>query len=107
MSTDNDTYNPHETVVSMTSKNFVWALLGLATGLAVNKANSYSTTIVKNKYIGILLQLLLIAVVLAIIHVSVNNKFGWTWQNVTPGLYFVSVYFGVQFTTFTAIQSIV
>jgi len=97
-------YDPHETVVSSTTKNFVWGLIGILLGLATNKVGNIMHKSIDNKYAIIIIQLLICSLVLAFVHVHVSNEFGWSWQNVTPGLFFVSFFFGCQFLTFVQLQ---
>ena len=94
-----------ETVLALTVKNLLWTLSGILIGLSANLVNSYLVESTKLNYASLLLQLLLTSAVLAIIHQSVK-RFGWTWQNTTPGLFFISFYFGVQFSVFQSIQKL-
>lgn len=86
----------------MTVKNLVWGILGLLMGLMINNLVIKSSNVLKlkNKHVQNGIQILLCSVFLAGLH-HYNNYFGWTWQNVTPGLFFVSFFFGAQFKIFT------
>jgi hypothetical protein len=109
MSETNNIYKPNETVISMILKNFIWGLIGIVLGVIVNIIIQSTMSQVDVGYqseIKLLLQLAICSGVLAFIHVNINNEFGWTWQNITPGLFFVSYFFGTQFATFTNIQKI-
>ncbi len=96
-----------ETVTSMTLKNFVWGFVGILLGMLTNVTSNtiFLNTRTQNKHMKIIIQLLLCSIVLAFVHVKINNKFGWTWQNVTPGLFFVSFFFGCQYLIFSTIQN--
>ena len=89
----------------MTLLNVIWGFLGLTIGIFNNNvivffSNKFNVTtlLVQN-----LIQLVLCSSVLSIIH-TYFNFFGWSWQNTTPGLFFVSFFFGVQFKMITNIQ---
>jgi hypothetical protein len=104
-----DKYNPNQTLENMIYQNFMWGLLGIGLGIIVNLILQSVVNTITKKYkneIKLVFQLAICSIVLAIIHVKINNKFGWTWQNITPGLFFVSYFFGAQFSTFSNIQSI-
>lgn len=100
-------YDPHETIVSMSTKNFLWAVAGTILGIITNNVGIYISKMlgITDHNMLILIQLILCSIVLAVVHVKINNEFGWTWQNVTPGLFFVSFYFGTQFLSYSLIQS--
>ena len=99
-------YIPVDNFYSMIAKNFIWGLFGIVLGIIVNNIIGFMSNKLKIKTLLIqnVLQLVLCSFVLALIHAQFNY-FGWTWQNITPGLFFVSFFFGVQFNIFTNIQS--
>jgi uncharacterized protein YacL len=101
-------YKPVSSLTKMTQNSLVWALIGLIFGLVMNwlSIKVFKQLDITNKYVKIFLQLLLISVAISYVHTSANNYFGWTWQNVTEGLFFVSLFFGVQFDLYSNIQSI-
>lgn len=102
-------YDPKETLLTMTYKNFLWGLIGIVLGVLINLIIDTGLLRGTGKYtneIKLLLQLTICSFVLAYVHVKSNNKFGWSWQNITPGLFFVSFFFGTQFATFSNIQTI-
>lgn len=102
---DQNIYNPNEIISKMIIKNFVWGMLGLVLGVIVNNIviKTANTFDLRGKNGQNILQILLCSVVLAMIH-NYNNYFGWTWQNVTPGLFFVSFFFGTQFKIMTNVN---
>ena len=83
------------------------ALLGIILGLIVNKTTIFIQNVfeIKLLLIQILLHLILCSFVLALININFNYL-GWSWQNITPGLFFVSFFFGVQYSIFTNIQNL-
>lgn len=102
-------FKPNESLSTMISRNFLWGLIGIVLGVLINIILQYGVLQFTGKYeleVRLLLQLGICSMVLALIHVKINNEFGWTWQNVTPGLFFVSYFFGTQFATFSNIQTI-
>lgn len=99
-------YKPADNFIYMSAKNFTWGIAGLVLGVIVNDIVVFLNNKLKIKYLFIqnLLHIILCSVLLAAIH-SQYNYFGWTWQNLTPGLFFISFFFGVQFKIFTNIQN--
>lgn len=86
--------------------NFILGAMGIILGLAVNKIGNvfYSKIGISNKTEKIIMQLLLCSIVLSFIHINISRRFGWSWQNITPGLFFVSYFFGTQFISFRMIR---
>ena len=103
-----DKFNPNENLINMITKNFFWGLLGIVLGVIINIIIQHNPlNIGKSQFaLRMMLQLLICSFALAFIHIKINNEFGWTWQNITPGLFFVSYFFGTQFATFSNIQQI-
>lgn len=102
-------YDPKESLTNMILKNFMWGIVGIVLGILINVALESGILEIVGKYqieVRLMLQLMICSIVLAFIHVKINNKFGWSWQNITPGLFFVSYFFGTQFATFSNIQEI-
>ena len=99
-------YEPVDNFPMMMAKNFTWGLIGIILGILVNNFIVYLISVLKIDYLIIqnLIQLFICSFILAIIHYFFNY-FGWTWQNITPGLFFVLFFFGIQYNIFTNIQS--
>jgi len=95
-----DNYKVDETILTLTMKNFLWGLIGITLGLAVN----YSTKWINSYHI--IFQLFACLIVLAFIQIQIHPMFGWSWQNITPGLFFVSFFFGTQFVMFENMQKL-
>ena len=100
------TYKPMYNFYNMAVNNVIWGFIGLTVGIFNNNfivflSNKLNITslLVQN-----LIQLAVCSSLLAIIH-TYFNFFGWSWQNTTPGLFFVSFFFGVQFKMITNIQN--
>ena len=98
-------YKPEYTFFIMIINNIIWGILGIILGIIINNI----ITILCNKFkITILmvqnaLQLFLCAFFLSLVQYFFNF-FGWSWQNTTPGIFFTSFFFGIQFDIFTNIQ---
>lgn len=106
MKTSNNLYKPKDTFYMLMTKNFIWGILGILLGIIINNAvilicNIFEINIL---FIQITIQLLLCAFILALIQ-YLFNYFGWTWQNTTFGLFFISFFFGIQFDIFDDIQN--
>ena len=99
-------YIPADDFYKMLAKNFIWGIFGITLGIIINNIVGVISNKLKIKTLLIqnVLHLILCSFVLAQIHTQFNY-FGWTWQNVTPGLFFVSFFFGVQFNIFRNIQN--
>ncbi len=99
-------YDPLYDFKHMAVNNLWWGFLGLTIGIFNNNfivflSNKLNIT---SLLIQNLIQLTVCSCLLASIH-TYFNFFGWTWQNTTPGLFFVSFFFGVQFKVITNIQN--
>ena len=99
-------YEPYDSFYDMITKNFVWGLMGIILGVLINNYVVFISNKlqIKNVLLQNIIQLGLCSFVLAQTHMWFNY-FGWSWQNITPGLFFVSFFFGVQFNIFTNIQN--
>jgi hypothetical protein len=99
-------YKPKDTFFIMMTKNFTWGILGISLGIIINNTvificNAFEINLL---FIQITIQLILCAFILALIQ-YLFNYFGWTWQNTTAGLFFISFFFGIQFDIFDDIQN--
>lgn len=100
------------TVVSNLGGILVYSVLGFGAGLATNLANAWlgakvlplaygNTPAAKSaatsaaKLAVIVLKLLLVGAVLAGVELGFS-RFAAAWQATTPGLFFVTLFFGVQ-----------
>ncbi len=99
-------YKPSDNIVMMTLKNAGWGAAGLFFGILINNINVALSNSLKIKYLIVqnIMQLFLCSLTLATLH-TYYHYFGWSWQNITPGLFFVSFFFGVQFKIMLNIQS--
>jgi uncharacterized protein YacL len=109
MNVDMDKYKPSETVLKMSYDNFVWAMVGIISGILLNNIaiKIFKMFNIVDDTMQNILQLMLCSVLLAYVHTNMNNYFGWTWQNVTPGLFFVSFFFGTQYKIFSNLSKYV
>jgi len=102
----NNQYVPVDGFLKMTTNNMIWSIIGLVLGCTVNNVTiaiiqKYK---IENVKIQILIQLFLCSTMLSILH-GRYNYFGWSWQNITPGLFFVSFFFGTQYKLFTVVAN--
>ena len=105
MKTSEELYKPNYTFYNMMMNNIIWGILGIIIGIIINNivtliCNTFKITII---IIKIITQLILCAFILALIQ-YLFNFFGWSWQNTTPGLFFISFFFGIQFDIFRNIH---
>jgi hypothetical protein len=99
-------YTPSSTFIHMVGECLLWGTLGLVFGVMNNNlivviSNHFK---IESLLLQNVLQLIFCSILLSAIHVN-YNYFGWSWQNLTPGLFFVSFFFGVQFKMITNIQN--
>jgi hypothetical protein len=99
-------YNPNMSISKMTAMNFSWGVIGVIIGLIVNQLyiKIFKILNITNKLYNIIIQIFICSLVLSYIHVQTNNYFGWSWQNITPGIFFGSFFFGVQYNIFNNIN---
>ncbi len=99
-------YEPSNGLIFITFNNILSGILGILLGILNNNLVVYMSNKFNIKYLFLqnVTQLILCSVLLATLHVNFNY-FGWSWQNITPGLFFVSFFFGVQFKMITNIQN--
>ena len=102
----NNLYKPQDDFIYMAMKNFSWGAAGLILGVIINNTVIYLSNKLKIKtlFLQNIIQLLLCSILLSSLNIY-YNYFGWTWQNATPGLFFVSFFFGVQYKLLTNIQT--
>ena len=88
----------------MTVKNVIWGIIGLTLGVIINDIVIYISNKFHIKYLFIqnMLQITLCAIVVSFLHTY--YLYGWDWQDLTPELFFVSFFFGVQYKILTNIQ---
>ena len=89
----------------MTIKNIIWGTLGLILGIIVNDIVIFLSNKLNIKYVILqnLLQITLCSLVLSYLHI--HNLYGWSWQHLTPELFFVSFFFGVQYKILNNVQN--
>jgi hypothetical protein len=99
-------YKPTESFHILLTKNIVWSVLGIILGIINNNiivllCNIFNIQIL---FVQNSLQLFACSLILTTIQYCFNY-FGWSWQNITPGLFFISFFFGIQYHIFTNIQN--
>lgn len=76
-------------------------------GVVCEKIIRYiQTTYQLNASIMIIIQLFLATLFLYIVEHYVSPKYGSNWQEITPGLFFVSIFFGLQSSLYTNVFNI-
>ena len=98
-------YKPTDTFNIMILKNIIWGVLGILFGIIINNTVIILCDMfqINTLIIQSIIQLILCAFILALIQYFFNY-FGWTWQNTTSGLFFISFFFGIQFDIFRNIR---
>jgi hypothetical protein len=98
-------YKPVDNFVYMSVKNCIWGIIGLILGVIINNIVIYlsNTLHIKLLFVQNIIQIFLCSIILSTINIY-HNYFGWTWQNATPGLFFISFFFGVQYKILSNIQ---
>ena len=104
--TNDKPYASNDTIYKMAAKNFIWGVIGIICGILINNfiiliGNTFK---IRNVLIQNIIQMSVCALTLSLIH-HYNNYYGWTWQNTTPGLFFVSFFFGAQFKIFNNVAT--
>lgn len=89
--------------ISLSAKNIYYTVLGILSGLFVNQlgVRLYDTLGVTNQNSRVVIQIVLCCIIFAFIQTRVDRDFAIEWQNVTPGIFFTTFFFGVQYLSFT------
>ena len=89
----------------MTTKNIIWGISGLVLGIIVNDTVIYISNKckIKSLFIQNIIQISICALLLAFL--NTYYLYGWDWQHLTPELFFVSFFFGVQYKIINNIQN--
>ena len=95
---EREKYKIKDTISQQSIKNTVWGIMGLLLGVSINNfiiliSNFFR---INNLLLQNIIQITSCAVIIATIQ-HYYNYFGWSWQNVTPGIFFVGFFFGTQF----------
>jgi len=84
-----------------------FALPAIILGIICEKISSYlQRTFNLSPLVAIVLQLILATLILYIVEIHISSEYGSYWQNITPGLFFVSIYFGSQSSLYTNINNL-
>jgi len=86
------------TAVSLTQQSILYSIIGIGVGIGTNKLSKQVTDMLglKDAWTKTATQVVVISVVLALIQTYVSASFASDWNNITPGLFFVSFFFGLQ-----------
>lgn len=89
---------------------FVYSMTAIVLGMImdyVNKKLDNNLSIFKqNRYVSVIAKILLIALVFNYIQDHISAEFASDWQSTTPGVFFVSIFFGLQSNLFSTLQAI-
>jgi hypothetical protein len=104
--TNDPMYAPADNIYTMSVKNFIWGVIGIITGILINNfiiliGNTFK---IRNVLIQNIIQMSVCALTLSLIY-HYKNYYEWTWQNTTPGLFFVCFFFGAQFKIFNNVEN--
>ena len=92
--------------VDTIAKCILYAFLGLMLGIIVNMISVKTSKIFNvSRFFNVFIQLIYCAVTFAYIKTYVSERLVDRWINSMQGLFFVSVFFGVQYGMFSNIQS--
>ena len=92
--------------VDTVNKCVLYAFLGLMLGIVINMIAKKTTGFLKvSRFFNVFIQLILCAVTFSFVKTFMSEKLVDNWINSVQGLFFVSVFFGVQYKMFSDIQS--
>lgn len=93
-------------LLEITSKCFLFAIIGLILGMAINiLANKTINVLKMSRLLRVFIQLACCSFAFALIKVYAPTKFVNDLLDTTQGLFFIAVFFGVQYSMFDEIQS--
>ena len=84
-----------DTYPSLIIFNLVFGLIGMLFGYITNKlSRSFGDIFTHNKIIQAILQLLICATVIAVIHLNIGYR--WKFHDIIPGIFFITLFFHMQ-----------
>lgn len=84
-----------------------YAAIAIISGIIINTLSLYlQDNFVSNELMMILIQLIFMIVILFVIERLIAPMVGRSWQDITPGLFFVAIYFSTQYNLFRNITSL-
>jgi len=85
----------------------LYVLPAIVLGVLCEKITRYlQTTYNLNSFVSIIIQLFLAILFLFVVEYYISPKFGENWQAITPGLFFVSIFFGLQASLYANVFAI-
>lgn len=84
-----------DTYPSLIIFNLIFGLIGMGFGYFTNKlSKSFGDIFTHNHLIQAILQMLICATIIAIIHLNVGYQ--WKFHDVIPGIFFITLFFHMQ-----------
>jgi hypothetical protein len=74
----------------------IYAIMGIVLAMITNKIYSHVDKFELDSKIKLAIKFLIFGSVLYYVHHYISKEFASDWQSTTPGLFFVSMYFGLQ-----------
>jgi hypothetical protein len=106
---DIDEFGYRKNFVEYNKICLVYSFFAICSGYIIDNISKHiQTKYLNNKHpiIMIIIQLLLITLFMFSVEYYIYPKFGNSWQSITPGLFFISIFFGMQFNLFSNLQSL-
>lgn len=102
---DPNLFNYKKSVGKYAAKTVAHTAAGLLLGVGIDRVcNKLQQGLKLKPGVMILIQLIVIVVVFYVIEMYISEKYAMEWQNITPGLIFVGLFFGSQFNLFENIK---
>ena len=101
-----DKYPFEDEKINLIIRCFIFGLLGLVFGLLIN---IFAKKILQLFNLSLLtkavIQILFSTILLGFIAIYFMPNFSTTWQTQIPGLFFISIFFGSQYTMYKELQT--
>lgn len=87
---------------------FSYGMVGIILGLVVNMISTQIIEVLQiSRILKMFIQMLFCAIILGSIHASILINMPNIWMNELRGVFFISTFFGVQYTMYSDIKKIV
>lgn len=88
------------------AKMAIHIIPGIVLGLSINGVMIKLKESLKFKPLtSIAIHVTILILILYIIETRISTRFAFEWQNITPGLFFVSILFGLQSSLFSDLSN--
>lgn len=92
---------------SYAGKMAIHIVPGIILGLAINAAMVKLKERLKlSPLMAVAIHITVLILILYIIETKISTRFAFEWQNITPGLFFVSILFGLQTSLFSDLSNL-